>query len=49
MLRSVLADLCGGNSQAESILNAIGIDPMLRGESLTIHDFLKIASALAKK
>jgi len=49
MLRSVLADLCGGNSQAESILTAIGIDPTLRGESLTIHDFLKIAIALAKK
>ena len=49
MLRSVLADLCGGNSQAESILNTIRIDPTLRGESLTIHDFLKIASALAKK
>ena len=49
MLRSVLADLCGGNSQAESILTAIGIDPTLRGESLTTYDFLKIAIALAKK
>lgn len=49
MLRSVLADLCGGNSQAESILNSIGVDPTLRGESLTIHDFLKIAAALGKK
>lgn len=48
MLRSVLADLCGGNGQAETILNSIGIDPTLRGEALNVADFLEISKALTK-
>lgn len=49
MLRSVLAELSGGNSQAESLLQSIGIDPTLRGEALTVSDFLAISKALIKK
>lgn len=43
MLRAALSSRYGGSSAAEAHLNAAGIDPTLRGESLDIHSFCKIA------
>jgi 16S rRNA (adenine1518-N6/adenine1519-N6)-dimethyltransferase len=43
MLRSALSSMYGGSSAAEAVLSAAGIDPTLRGESLDIHAFCKIA------
>ena len=44
-LRSALAAWAGSPAQAESILRIAGVDPALRGERLTIEDFVKIARA----
>lgn len=49
MLRSVLADLCGGSSQAEEILVGAGIEGTTRGESLTIEQFVAIARVLNRR
>lgn len=43
MLRSALSSRYGGSAAAEAQLIAAGIDPTLRGESLDIHGFCKIA------
>ena len=43
MLRAALSSRYGGSSAAEAHLIAAGIDPTLRGESLDIHSFCKIA------
>jgi 16S rRNA (adenine1518-N6/adenine1519-N6)-dimethyltransferase len=48
MLRSALVELFGSSAAAESSLNQIGIDPTLRGESLSVTDFLRIAKHLTK-
>lgn len=45
MLRSALASWAGGSEQATEILIRAGVDPTLRGEALTIQDFIKIAQA----
>ena len=45
MLRQALAELHGGSAAASTRLEAAGIDPTLRGEQLTMHDFLAIARA----
>jgi 16S rRNA (adenine1518-N6/adenine1519-N6)-dimethyltransferase len=44
-LRQALADWAGSAADAERILLAAGIDPKLRGEQLSIHDFVAIARA----
>lgn len=44
MLRSALSSMYGGSAAAESVLNAAGIDPTLRGEALDISAFCAIAS-----
>jgi 16S rRNA (adenine1518-N6/adenine1519-N6)-dimethyltransferase len=41
MLRQALADVLGGSASAR--LEAAGVDPTLRGEQLTVADFLRIA------
>ena len=46
-LRGVLRGLAGGAEAAEAALVAAGIDPLARGEALDIHDFVRIAEALA--
>ena len=46
MLRSTLSTLFGSVKSAEARLSEIGINPTLRGESLEIKDFLKIAELL---
>lgn len=43
MLRAALSARYGGSAAAEAHLIAAGIDPTLRGESLDIHAFCKIA------
>ncbi|TQL70344.1 dimethyladenosine transferase [Nocardioides albertanoniae] len=45
-LRGVLKPLAGSAAAAESALVAAGVDPLARGESLTIHDFVRIADSL---
>jgi 16S rRNA (adenine1518-N6/adenine1519-N6)-dimethyltransferase len=46
MLRQALAELHGGSAAASARLEAAGIDPTLRGEQLTMPDFLAIARAV---
>lgn len=46
MLRSIYADIAGGSAGAEELLISAGIEPTLRGESLSIDDFLAIARQL---
>ena len=48
MVRAALSDLCGGSAAASSIIEASGIDPTIRGESLQLSDFIKIAITLSK-
>jgi 16S rRNA (adenine1518-N6/adenine1519-N6)-dimethyltransferase len=45
MLRQALGDLLGGSAAASERLIAAGVDPTLRGEQLTVLDFLAIARA----
>lgn len=46
MLRSIYAELAGGSAQAEQLLTSAGIEPTIRGEALSIDDFLAIARQL---
>ena len=48
MMRAALSDLCGGSAAASSIIEASGINPTIRGESLQLSDFIKIAITLSK-
>ena len=43
MLRQAVADAMGGSVAASARLEAAGIDPTLRGEQLTVLDYLAIA------
>ena len=43
MLRQALAELFDGSATASARLEAAGVDPTLRGEQLTVADFLSIA------
>ena len=45
MLRAALSGFFGSSALAEQKLESAGIDPTLRGESLSIHDFRAIARA----
>ena len=44
-LRQALANWAGSPALAEIALTEAGIDPIQRGEALTILDFLRIAKA----
>jgi len=44
-LRAALARWAGSADRAERILRAAGVDPGARGESLTVADFARVASA----
>lgn len=44
-LRAALADWAGSAAYAEEILTRAGVDPSVRGESLTVDDFARIARA----
>ena len=45
-LRGALRELAGSSQAAEKALATAGIDPLTRGESLRIADFVRIAEAL---
>jgi 16S rRNA (adenine1518-N6/adenine1519-N6)-dimethyltransferase len=45
MLRSALSTWAGSSANAEQILISAGIDPTLRGEQLTIDDFVRLTQA----
>ncbi|MFB2585924.1 16S rRNA (adenine(1518)-N(6)/adenine(1519)-N(6))-dimethyltransferase RsmA [Herbiconiux liukaitaii] len=45
MLRQALSELFGTSAAATAVLEAAGVAPTARGESLTVHDFLAIAKA----
>lgn len=45
MLRAALSSYYGSSASAEERLKRAGIDPTLRGEALSIHDFYAIARA----
>lgn len=47
MLRSALSGMCGGSSQASELIAAAGVDPTVRGESLGIEEFARIAEQIA--
>jgi 16S rRNA (adenine1518-N6/adenine1519-N6)-dimethyltransferase len=43
MLRQALSELFGSSQAAIAVLEAAGVAPTARGESLTVHDFLAVA------
>ena len=45
MLRQALAGRFGSSAAATEVLERAGIDPTLRGEALTLDDFIRIAEA----
>ncbi|WP_370545141.1 16S rRNA (adenine(1518)-N(6)/adenine(1519)-N(6))-dimethyltransferase RsmA [Herbiconiux sp. VKM Ac-1786] len=45
MLRQSLSELLGDSQRATAVLEAAGVPPTSRGESLTVHDFLAVARA----
>ncbi len=46
VLRGALRDLAGSGEAAEAVLAKAGVDPMARGESLTVEEFARIAELL---
>ncbi|MDD7929449.1 16S rRNA (adenine(1518)-N(6)/adenine(1519)-N(6))-dimethyltransferase RsmA [Microbacterium thalli] len=47
MLRQAVAPVLGGSAaSASAVLEAAGIDPTLRGEQLTVDDFMRIAASV---
>ena len=46
-LRSTLTGLAGSATAAEDALNAAGVSPQARGESIGVEDYVRIAAALA--
>jgi 16S rRNA (adenine1518-N6/adenine1519-N6)-dimethyltransferase len=47
MVRSALASLAGGADRAVTALEAAGVDPAARGETLSVGQFARVADALA--
>lgn len=48
MLRQALSSLLGGSAASSSeVLERAGVDPTVRGEQLTVHDYLRIARTIA--
>ncbi|WP_349901885.1 16S rRNA (adenine(1518)-N(6)/adenine(1519)-N(6))-dimethyltransferase RsmA [Parafrigoribacterium humi] len=45
MLRQALAGVLGGSAEASAVMEAAGIAPTLRGEQLTVDNFVAIARA----
>jgi len=46
-LRGALRGLAGSGEAAEAALTEVGIDPLARGESLTVEEFARLTEALA--
>ena len=49
MLRAIYAEIYGGSGEAESALISAGIEPTIRGESLSIEKFAAIAKQLNRR
>jgi 16S rRNA (adenine1518-N6/adenine1519-N6)-dimethyltransferase len=47
-LRAALRGIAGSSEVAEAALAHAGVDPMARGESLTVDDFARVADGLAQ-
>jgi 16S rRNA (adenine1518-N6/adenine1519-N6)-dimethyltransferase len=48
-LRGALSGIAGSAAAAEAALGAAGIDPLARGESLAIGDFVRLTEALDQR
>lgn len=46
MLRAIYSDIYGGSAEAETALTRVGIDPTIRGESLSVERFAALAEQL---
>jgi 16S rRNA (adenine1518-N6/adenine1519-N6)-dimethyltransferase len=49
MLRAIYSDIYGGSGEAERALLSVGIDPTIRGESLSVQRFAAIAKELDRR
>jgi 16S rRNA (adenine1518-N6/adenine1519-N6)-dimethyltransferase len=49
MLRAIYSDIYGGSSEAETALSAAGIEPTIRGESLSVESFAALANHLIER
>ena len=49
MLRAIYSDIYGGSGEAETALASAGIDPAIRGESLSVERFAAIAKQLDRR
>ena len=49
MLRAIYSDIYGGSSEAENALTRVGIDPTIRGESLSVERFAALAEQLNRR
>lgn len=49
MLRAIYSDIYGGSGEAETALASAGIDPTIRGESLSVERFAAIAKQLDRR
>ena len=49
MLRAIYSDIYGGSGEAETALASAGIDPKIRGESLSVERFAAIAKQLDRR
>lgn len=49
MLRAIYSDIYGGSAEAETALTRVGIDPTIRGESLSVERFAALAEQLNRR
>ncbi|WP_035303940.1 16S rRNA (adenine(1518)-N(6)/adenine(1519)-N(6))-dimethyltransferase RsmA [Actinokineospora inagensis] len=47
-LRAALSDWAGSPAKAEAVLTSAGVDPAVRGEQLSVSDFVRIAQAFTR-
>ncbi len=46
MLRSALSTVCGGSEKASILLQSAQIDPQLRGEALSVEDYVRLTNVM---
>ena len=49
MMRAIYSDIYGGSAEAETALTRPGIDPTIRGESLSVERFAALAEQLNRR
>lgn len=49
VLRGALADICGSAAGAETVLRSADVDPIARGETLSLPDFIRISDVLIEQ